>query len=87
MKITIDTVNDSKEEIRRTIAFLQEIVGRSSLPPAEEFTMPSGGNIFGALGNDDSSSSSVDILGNKIEREEPKEKKKGMFNIEIVDDF
>jgi len=48
MKITIDTANDSKEELRKLISMLQSIVGEK---PADIFTEPAPSegifNMFG----------------------------------------
>lgn len=44
MKITIDTKEDSKEEIERAIRFLQSLVDQA---PASEY--PTGENIFGGV--------------------------------------
>ena len=60
MEIKIDTSKDSKEDIKKTIAFLQKLVDDDSYTPS---STSSDGSVFDMFGDDD-----------KKEDDEPKEK-------------
>ena len=63
MQITIDTDKESKEDLKKLISFLKNIVGDhssySSSDDSNSFDLPSTGGMMGMFG-DDSSSSTYD---------------------------
>lgn len=69
MRITIDTKNDTKEEIKKTIEFLKTLIDAQSYQSSFE-PAPETGSAFGAMFGSDN----PETLGTAMPKEEKQEK-------------